>query len=96
MNKSILESRAMIVARLRQEGNLSIASFIDAQADYIEMLENKIKDGEDIRAQRDHYLAGCFCEWKYWCVPHGHDGMFHRVCGDHEHMEIISSGLKIG
>ena len=43
-----------------------------------------------LTAERAHYIAGCVCPKRAWCVPHGWAGtdpMHHRVCADHDHVD---------
>ena len=46
-------------------------------------------DGSTLLAERNHYLAGCSCPQRPWCVPHGWAGVepeHHAICADHEHV----------
>ena len=47
-----------------------------------------------LRAERDHYLAGCACPLRPTCVPHGWAGTepeHHGICADHDHAALAST-----
>jgi len=57
-----------------------------------DLLEHRLAkrkaEAERLRAERDHYMAGCTCPLRPACVPHGWAGTGaedHGICADHDH-----------
>jgi hypothetical protein len=48
-------------------------------------------------SERNHYLRGCPCTQRGWCVPHGWAGIGpedHGICADHEHVAPTPSDAE--